>query len=249
MAQGLLMFSMIGLGLASPFLLLSLAPGLVSKLPRPGAWMESFKQGMSFLLFGTVAYLTWVLTGMIEGQAMLFLLFGLVLVSLGCWIYGRWSLPHKAARTRLLAVVFTLAAVVGGLWMGWPQAQAAHATGGSTSEGGLTWEAWSPERVAELRAANKPVYIDYTAKWCLTCQVNKRVYHDAGLQALIKEKKVVLLKADWTNEDPRISKALADLGKAAVPVNAFYGPGQPEPVVLPELLTVENVSAAFRAVK
>ena len=251
MAQGLLMFTMIGLGLASPFLLLSLAPSLVSKLPRPGAWMESFKQGMSFLLFGTVAYLAWVLTGMVEGQPMLFLLFGLVLVAMGCWIYGRWFLPHKPAKTRGLGVLFALLAIIGGLWLGWPQAQAqtAHSVGGATSEGGLTWEAWSPEKEAELRAANKPVYIDFTAKWCLTCQVNKRVYHDPALQALIKEKGIVLLKADWTNDDPRITRAITALGKAAVPVNVLYLPGKEEGDILDELLTVDLVSAAFRQVK
>ncbi|HEY1082610.1 MAG TPA: thioredoxin family protein, partial [Prosthecobacter sp.] len=241
-AQAMLMFSMIGLGLASPFLLLSLVPKLVSALPRPGAWMESFKQGMSFLLFGTVAFLAWVLTGMVEGQPMLFTLFGLVIIALGCWIYGRWSLPHKPARTRLIAVLLTLLCVGGGLAFGWPQAST-HTASGSTTEGGLEWQAWSPEKVAELQQAGKAVYIDYTAKWCFTCQVNKRIYSDTGLQKLIQDKKVVLLKADWTNEDPRITKALADLGKAAVPVNVLYAPGQKAPVILPELLSVDNVSA------
>lgn len=244
--QALLMFSCIGLGLASPFLLLSLVPGLVAKLPRPGAWMESFKQGMSFLLFGTVAFLVWVLTGMIEGQPLLFTLLGLVVVALGCWIYGRWSLPHKPARTRRLAVVLALVALGGGLTLGWPQVEkGVPGPAGSHVENGLTWEAWSPEKVAELRAAGQPVYIDYTAKWCLTCQVNKRIYKDAGLQKLINDKKVVLLKADWTNEDPRITEALSALGKAAVPVNVLYVPGQDAPVILPELLSVDNVSAAL----
>ncbi|WP_176159662.1 protein-disulfide reductase DsbD family protein [Prosthecobacter debontii] len=249
--QAMLMFSMIGIGLASPFLFLSLAPKLVSALPRPGAWMESFKQGLSFLLFGTVAFLTWVLTGMVEGQPMLFTLFGLVLIAFGCWIYGRWSLPHKPARTRMVAVLLTLASVIAGLALGWPQVEAAQATAGMTSsatahkEGGLSWEEWSPEKEAELRAANQAVYIDYTAKWCFTCQVNKRVYKDAALQKLIADKKVVLLKADWTNDDPRITKALSALGKAAVPVNVLYIPGKKEPLVLPELLSVENVSEAI----
>lgn len=93
--QALVMFSMIGLGLASPFLLMALFPSLVSALPRPGAWMESFKQGLSFLLFGTVGFLLWVLTGMEQGQPLLFSMLGLVLIAMGCWIYGRWCLPHK----------------------------------------------------------------------------------------------------------------------------------------------------------
>lgn len=244
-AKAMLMFTMIGLGLASPFLVLSAFPKLVSALPRPGAWMESFKQGMSFLLFGTVAFLAWVLTGMVEGQPMLFLLFGLVIIALGCWIYGRWSLPHKPKRTRLIAVVLTLLSIGGGLAFGWPQVEKGTVAGGSHVEGGLTWEAWTPEKVEELRAAKKAVYIDYTAKWCFTCQVNKRVYKDPALQKLIDEKKVVLLKADWTNEDPRITKALSELGKAAVPVNVLYAPDAKEPVILPELLSIDNVSAAL----
>jgi thiol:disulfide interchange protein len=243
--QAMLMFTMIGIGLASPFLVLSLVPSLVAALPRPGAWMESFKQGMSFLLFGTVVFLVWVLTGMIEGQPMLFLLFGLVVVALGCWIYGRWSLPHKPKRTRLIAVVLAGLAVVGGLAFGWPEAEVATVEEGSHSEGGLTWEAWSPEKVAALRAEGKAVYIDYTAKWCFTCQVNKRVYKDPAVKQVIAEKKVVLLKADWTNEDPRISQALSELGKAAVPVNVLYLPGVKEPVVLDELLTADGVVKAI----
>jgi thiol:disulfide interchange protein len=247
--QAMLMFTMIGIGLASPFLVLSLVPSLVSALPRPGAWMESFKQAMSFLLFGTVAFLAWVLTGMIEGQPMLFLLFSLVIIALGCWIYGRWSLPHKPARTRLIAVILTLGCLIGGLTFGWPKVGKGAASEASHVEGGLTWEAWSPEKAEQLRAEGKAVYIDYTAKWCFTCQVNKRVYKDAALQKLITDKKIVLLKADWTNEDPRITKALSDLGKAAVPVNVLYLPGKPEPVILPELLSVENVSSAMGQIK
>jgi thiol:disulfide interchange protein len=119
---------------------------------------------------------------------------------------------------------------------------------GSHVEGGLTWESWSPEKAAQLRAEGKAVYIDYTAKWCFTCQVNKRVYKDAALQKLIADKQIVLLKADWTNEDPRITKALSGLGKAAVPVNVLYLPGKTEPVVLPELLSVNNVSDAFHQI-
>lgn len=244
-AQALLMFSMIGLGLASPFLILAVFPKLVSALPRPGAWMESFKQGLSFLLFGTVVFLLWVLTGMIEGQPMLFLMFSLVLIAMGCWIYGRWCLPHKKPRTRRLALLLTLLCIVGGLAYGWPKVEKGAVSDGSHVEGGLTWEAWSPEKVELLLAAKTPVYIDYTAKWCFTCQVNKRIYKDAALQKLIADKKVTLLKADWTNEDPRITQALSELGKAAVPVNVLYVPGKADPVVLPELLSVENVSEAL----
>ena len=232
-APAMLMFSSIGMGLASPFLLLSIAPDLMRFLPRPGAWMESFKQGLSFLLFGTVGYMVWVLTGMMQDLPMLFVLLALVLVSLGCWIYGRWSPAHLPTRTRRIGMITALMALVAGMALGWPRPQA-------------KWEPWSPQKVAELRAARTPVYIDFTAQWCLTCQVNKRVYKDAGLKALFEKHKVALLKADWTNEDETIRKALTDLGKAAVPVNVLYIPGREEPHILPELLTVENVTVALK---
>jgi len=233
--QAMVMFSMIGIGLASPFLVLAIFPRLISVLPRPGAWMESFKQGLSFLLFGTVVFLLWVLTGMVQGQPLLFAMLGLVLIAMGCWIYGRWNLPHKPARTRFIALILTLLSIGGGLYAGWPVKED-------------KWAEWSPEKVAELRAANKPVYIDFTAQWCVTCQVNKRVYKSEALKQLIADKKVTLLKADWTNEDERITKALAELGKAAVPVNVLYLPGEKDPVILSELLTVENVSEALNKV-
>ncbi len=245
--QAMLLFTLIGLGLASPFLLLSVFPQLVSALPRPGAWMESFKQGMSFLLFGTVVFMLWVLTGMIEGLPLLILMLGLVLVALGCWIYGRWALPHKSARTRFLAIMLALVAVVGGLYLGWPQVEknAASTSAGAKLENGLLWEPWSEAKVQELIAANKPVYIDFTAKWCWTCQVNKRVYRDAKIQELFKKHGVVALKADYTNEDEAIKKAFTALGRGAVPVNVLYLPGVATPHVLPEILTVDNVATAL----
>lgn len=247
--QAMLLFSLIGLGLASPFLLLSAFPSLVRVLPRPGAWMESFKQGMSFLLFGTVVYMLWVLTGMVDGIPLLSLMLGLVLVALGCWIYGRWSLPHKPARTRLIAVTFALAAIGGGMALGWPAKQQKSHSSGATFEYGLEWQPWSEAKEKELVAAGKPIYIDFTAKWCLTCQVNKRVYSDSQLQALFKEKGVVALKADYTNEDPAILKAFTALGRGAIPVNALYIPGQQKPLVLPELLSVENVGEALKKIE
>ncbi len=249
-SQSMLIFTLIGLGLASPFLLLSLFPGLVSALPRPGAWMESFKQGMSFLLFGTVVFMLYVLTNQIEGLPLLFAMLSLVLIALGCWIYGRWALPHLRARTQNIARLLTLLAVAGGLWFGLPDASAARAHTEAAvnlkDPDALHWETWSPEKVAALRAAKQPVYIDFTASWCWTCQVNKRVYSDASLRALFKQHKVATLKADWSDENEAIRLALEALGKRAVPVNVLYIPGAEEPFILDELLTVGNVTAALK---
>ena len=241
-AMALVVFTVIGLGLSSPYLILSIAPRLVKMLPRPGAWMESFKQGMSFLLFGTVGYMLWTFGGMVDEWHLLMAIFGLVLVALACWIYGRWCLPYKSVKARTLGLGFAALALASGLYLGWPQAAPAK---GSVQD--VTWQAWSPELVKQLRDAGKPVYIDFTARWCATCQVNKRVYHNETLQKLIKDKGVQLLKADWTNYDDRITAVLRDeYHKAAVPVNVFYAPGATEAVILPELLSVDNVSAVLK---
>lgn len=231
----LLFFTVIGLGLSSPYLVLSLFPKWVSALPRPGAWMESFKQAMAFLLFGTSAYLLWSLEAMVGEEKLLWTFLAFAFVAFGCWVYGRWCLPHRKPVSRIVGGLVALLAIAGGLAKAWPG-----------EEG--KWEDWSPERVAELREKGTPVYVDYTARWCATCQVNKRVYDDPALVALIEAKGITLLKADWTNEDERITRALADLGKAAVPVNVLYVPSQDDPVILPELLTVDNVSEALGAI-
>lgn len=247
--QAMLLFTLIGLGLASPFLLLSAFPSLVKVLPRPGAWMESFKQGMSFLLFGTVVYMLWVLTAMVEGLALLWLMLALVLIAMACWVYGRWSLPHLPAGTRTKAVIISLALAAGGIALGWPSHAAKQGHEGVVREFGLDWQPWSEAFVKQQLEAGKPVYIDYTAKWCLTCQVNKRVYPDAALQDIFKKHAVVTVRADFTNEDPEIKKSFESLGKGAVPVNVLHIPGKKEPVILPELLTTENVKAALNQIE
>lgn len=247
--QAMLLFTLIGLGLASPFLLLSAFPSFVKVLPRPGAWMESFKQGMSFLLFGTVAYMLWVLTSMVEGLALLWIMLALVLIAMCCWIYGRWSLPHLANSTRTKAFIVSILLAAGGIILGWPPKTEKQGFNGIIHEFGVDWQPWSESFVKEQLHAGKPVYIDYTAKWCLTCQVNKRVYRDAALQSLLRKHEIVTVRADFTNEAPEIKKSFESLGKGAVPVNVLHIPGKKEPVILPELLTVENVSAALKQIE
>ena len=248
--MALLVFTVIGLGLALPYLVLSFAPGLVKLLPRPGAWMESFKQGMSFLLFGTAGYMLWVLTGMIEQWNVLMTILGLVLIALACWIYGRWFLPHKPVRTRSIALGFAVLALFSGLWIGWPSETKGHAAEGIADGSHLEWKAWSPELVKELRAAGKPVYIDFTALWCATCQFNKRLYKHADMMALIKSKGITLLKADYTNYDERIINTIrSEYHREAVPVNVLYVPGREQGIVLPSALTTGILSDALNQIK
>jgi thiol:disulfide interchange protein len=180
-SEALLIFAAIGVGMAAPYVLLVSVPHLVERLPRPGAWMLTFKKIMAVPMFLTVAWLGWVL----------------------------WQQVGPAPATA--------------------QAQEGH------------WKTWSPERVQQTLAEGKPVFVDFTAAWCVTCQVNKKaVLNDAALLADMKAKGVVLMLADWTRKDERISAALKQLGRSGVPVYLLLAPGKP-PVVMSELLSVDEV--------
>lgn len=223
------LFTAIGLGLASPFLLLSAFPRLVGFLPRPGAWMETLKQGLGFLLYAAAAYLLWVLAGQVDESRLLAALLSLVGLGVAGWIYGRTTGPHFTVVTRRAGAVAALVLAVAALAYGWPRAKGA---------GEVVWEVWSPAAVHAALQQGRPVYVDFTARWCATCQVNKRVvFGSAEVRRVFRERRVAALKADWTNQDPAITAELARFGRSAVPFNLVYLPGVAEPRVLPEVLT------------
>ncbi|MBK1830961.1 thioredoxin family protein [Verrucomicrobiaceae bacterium R5-34] len=224
--QFMLAFTAMAVGLALPYLVLSMFPQLVEKLPRPGPWMESFKQGMSFLLFATAGYLLWVYVGQTGLPFMLNLILGLSSIAVGVWIYGRWNMPFKPARTRIIAKLLALFFVVGGTLSCLPPEK-------STIE----WQAWSEEKEEQLIAEGTPVFIDFTAQWCVTCQVNKKRAYPEEVAAMFKEYGIVALKGDKTNPNPEIEKALQKLGRTAIPVNVLYVPGKDEPIITPEVLS------------
>jgi thiol:disulfide interchange protein DsbD len=237
-----LAFAAMATGLALPYLVLSAFPKLVESLPRPGPWMERFKQGMSFLLFATAGYLLWVYAGQIGLDALLAPLFGLVLVALACWIYGNWHLPHLANRTRWLAMLFALSFGLGGVWLGFP---APAKPTPEQLETELQWREWSQEAVDRELAAGNPVYVDFTARWCATCQVNKQRAYPAEVVRLMREKGVVAFRADKTRPNPEIDAALERLGRVAIPVNTLQAPQKPVQI-LPELLSADDVANALR---
>ncbi len=222
-------FAAMALGLALPYLVLSIFPNLVSFLPRPGAWMESFKQAMSFPLFATAGYLLWVYAGQIGLENLLASIIGLTMVAIAAWIHGRWNLPHKSRACRSLAGISAIIVALAGVWLAQPP-----------KSQDLTWEPWSESRVTELLAEQRPVYIDFTAQWCATCQVNKKRAYTKEVIALMKQKRVATLKADKTNPNPAIEAALRKLGRTAIPVNVLIVPGK-EPVILPELLSSDDL--------
>ena len=225
-------FGAMAMGLAMPYLTLSLAPHLVEKLPRPGAWMESFKQAMSFLLFATAGYLLWVYSGLIGQENLLAPLLGLSLIAAGAWVYGRWNLPHKSGKVRATALIITAAFAISGTVMALPK------------EKDDLWQPWSEETVENLLSEGTPVYIDFTAQWCLTCQVNKKVAYTDEVLALAKEKGIVFLKADKTAANPAIEAKLQELGRSAIPVNVLLIPDE-EPIIAPEVLTPGYLKELF----
>jgi thiol:disulfide interchange protein len=239
-AQALLVFATLGAGMALPYLAMCAWPGLARAMPKPGAWMATFKSVMAFPMLATVVWLTWVLgqqTG-IDGAASL--LGVLVALAFALWAWGRVD-SERGAR-----VVWSgIGVVLLGLSLAWAlptwrEAQAAPAADSAT------WQPWSAERVAALQAEGRTVFVDFTAAWCVTCQVNKRTtLGDARLLADVQTRKVALLRADWTRRDAGISNELARLGRNGVPVYAIYRPGQATPTLLPELLTVQTVLNAL----
>jgi len=249
-AAALAAFTAIAAGLATPYLVLSFAPALVKVLPRPGAWMETFKQFMAFPLYATVAFLLWVLAGILgeDHFAFLFVLLGLVLIAAAVWVLGRWAVLHRSARTRWIARVVAAGLFAGGLVLGWPQTAAAGGTAdNATALPQPDWQPWSTEAVERLRAEGRIVYVDFTARWCVTCQVNKGVvFGSAEVLREFRDRKVAALRADWTRQDPKITAELQRFGRAAVPVNLVYLPGRAEPLLLPEVLTPGLVLDAVR---
>ncbi len=246
--ESMLVFTAIAIGLAAPYLLLSIFPRAIKLLPRPGAWMETFKQFMAFPLYATVAWLLWVLAAQTaaDDNALLLIAFSFVVISMAAWAYGRFGQAHGKPTRQMLGRVFASALLVGGLWLGWPKDANAAPAPGEQAGYQVVWEKWSPEAIAAAQAGGRFVYVDFTTRWCATCQTNKAtVFTSAEVLAEFARKKVVLLKGDWTNRDPLITAELARWNRSAVPFNLIYAPGKKEPVVLPELLTGGTVLEAL----
>ena len=236
-AQSFAIFTVIGVGLSTPYLLLSAFPSAVKILPRPGAWMETFKEAMAFPLYATVAYLVWVLAGQLPDTGLLSALFGLVLVAMGVWAYGRWNAPGASAGRARFGTCACIVLLGLGAWAGWPKA---------ASPTDITWDKWSPEAVEKLRGEDRIIYVDFTARWCATCQANERlVFRSDDILREFRDKNIATLRGDWTNKDPQITTELALYHRAAVPFNVIWFPGRTAPVILPELLTPSIVKNAI----
>jgi thiol:disulfide interchange protein/DsbC/DsbD-like thiol-disulfide interchange protein len=255
--QALAIFAALGLGMASPYLLACLWPGLARRLPRPGVWMARFKVLMAFPMFATVIWLVWVLGQQAGIDAVAGVLGVLLALAFAAWALGTPGFGRRA-RVGFGAVAvgvlgLALAWALPGLRPTTPAALTAAAGAGSTESASREsadgrWQAWSPEREREALAQGRPVFVDYTAAWCVTCQFNKRTaLADAQVLADFAARGVVLLRADWTQRDPRITQALAALGRNGVPVYALMSPGAAGPRLLSEILSVRELREAIAA--
>ncbi len=245
--QSLLIFTSLGLGMCFPYLLLAAFPSYLRFMPKPGAWMETFKQLMGFLLLATVLWLLWVFSAQTDAFSLICLLAGFLCFAIGGWIYGTGCSPVLSRKKRAFAYVFVLLfAFMGCQAILFPRASwynqdtlSSHSKSGSEWEG---WEDFSPTRVAQLRREGKPILIDFTAKWCLICQANHLVLSSDSVQKQLNNAGVVKMKADWTKNDPVITQELSKFRRNSVPLYVLYGPNeQQEPLILPQVLTTDVV--------
>ncbi|MCG3151894.1 MAG: Thiol:disulfide interchange protein DsbD [bacterium] len=252
-AVGILaIFCAIGLGMSAPYVALSANPGWLKFIPKPGPWMDTFKQVMGFLLLATIAWLASVL-GQVAGSAgMTALLWTLLFLGFGSWILQHFAPVTAPARTQRNAQVAALVCIVGGLLLG------LSAVGNSASVSrpalakeaesahGVVWESFSQDRLDALVATGEqPIFIDFTAAWCLSCQVNKKVaLETTAVSEKFAELGVVTIRADWTRRDAEITRALAGYQRNSVPVYVLIPPGG-EPRLLPEILTPSIVLEAL----
>ena len=247
-------FTALALGLAAPYVLLTLQPAWTRWLPKPGAWMEVLKQAVSVPIFGTVIWLAWVLASAYGAELIAALLVGFLVLAIAGWFLGRWPAKRWATTVAVLLV----AGVIGlNVWaaqamvLSVPElsSQDAAADANVTSAvlaNGATWQPWSDAAVQSALAQGRPVFVDFTAKWCLSCQVNERVALERPeVQQAFAVHHVTLLKADWTRHDEAITQALAALGRDGVPAYALYVPGERSPRLLPEVLTPSVVTDAL----
>jgi thiol:disulfide interchange protein DsbD len=240
-AQALAVFVALGLGLALPYLAASLVPAVARALPRPGAWMDTLRKLMAFPMLATVVWLVWVLgqqSGIDGAGALLILLVGLSLVV--------WALS-LAGRARVWMGGVSLATMALLVWAFAPQITTVPTAQAPAQASSTGWQPWAPGAVEQILASGRPVFVDFTAAWCVTCQYNKKpTVANTGVMADLQTKTGALLRADWTRRDPAITAALAALGRSGVPVYVFYRPGHP-PVVLTEVLSVDEVRATIAA--
>ncbi|NEP54394.1 MAG: DUF255 domain-containing protein, partial [Moorea sp. SIO3C2] len=239
-------FEMLGLGLALPYLAISFTPGLQRILPKPGAWMETFQQLLAFPMYAATAWLIWVLVQQTGTNGLAAALTGLILIAFATWLHQKTRLlpplgKHLGSICALVALGFSLSL-----------AQVSTTTPTALTHNqnqGIKWQPYTAERLVKLRQSGSPVFLNFSASWCITCLVNDRVaLNQPETIAAFESKKIALLKADWTNRDPAITKALESFGRSGVPLYVLYPPDSEftQPIILPQILSPEQVQRAIK---
>jgi thiol:disulfide interchange protein DsbD len=239
----LLVFVSLGIGFALPFVLIGIAPGLLRVLPKPGAWMLTFKQLLAFPMYAAAAWLLWVLSQETSGTGLIATLAGAVALAFAAWAWNASRTASNVWRTTgALFALFGIAGVIASLaFVGAtaipPAAAAAHA-----EIGGIPCEPYTGTKLANLRAQKRPVFVDATAAWCITCLVNEKVaLSGTRVRKTFAARHIAYLVADWTNRNAEITALLSAHGRSGVPLYLYYAPGAADAVVLPQILTQDEV--------
>lgn len=250
----LLIFTFIGLGMSAPYVLLTSIPALLKFVPKPGRWMESMKQFMGFLLVATVIWLLWVLGLQAGSNVVALVLFVLLVTSIGAWIYGRWGHLAMPKKTRvvstLIAVILIISANAYAV-VNVDTYAVSMTTQTATAGEGIEWKPYSDEAVEQAKKSGNPVFIDFTAAWCLSCQVNEQIaFSSEEVQNRFRELNIQSFKADWTSHDEKITRALAKYGRNSVPLYVLHsGNHNDEPKILPEIITPGIILKALKSLE
>ena len=241
----LLVFGVLGLGLASPFLLLAFLPFLAERLPKPGPWMETLKQLLAFPLYFTVVWLLWVLGRQTDSGVAALVMAGMVLLGLALWLWRRAGFSRRPALPRAFALFALLTAVALLPGLATPVRVSERAPA-AAAEYEYPAVAYSETRLRAALANHRPVFVNINADWCITCKVNERLaLDDESVRRAFRDRNVLYMTGDWTNGDETLSRVLASFGRSGVPLYLLYLPGKPEPKVLPQLLTPSTVIGAL----
>jgi len=236
----LLVFLALGLGFALPFILVGLSPALLRLLPKPGVWMVRFKQVLAFPMYGAAVWLVWVLTQEAGSNGLVLVLAAMIALAFAAWAWD--SSRNASPRWRIVGGLFAVLGLIAAL-ASLPLIETSAAPAAvAVQTGGIPSEPYSAEKLAQLRAANHPVFIDATAAWCITCLVNEKVaLSSATVRNAFAQKHVAYLVADWTSRNAQITALLQAHGRSGVPLYLYYAPGAADAVVLPQVLTEGEV--------
>lgn len=230
--NSIFIFLSLGIGFALPYFILSVKPSLLAFLPKPGAWMETFKQFMAFPMWGSALWLLWVLSGQVDSDTVVMVLIGGLFISLSLWLLEKNTSEIKWVKwlVRLVALSFVLFSVL--------IIPTSYSEKDTQSQEGLVYNEVLLEK---YRNSQEIIFLNFTADWCITCKVNERVaLKTKNVKDIIKQKNIKYLEADWTRKDGDIAQKLEEFGRTGVPLYLLY-PSQGEPIILPEILTEDRL--------